>query len=166
MPKVDFEGLPDSARVWVYGADRKIDEESEKELIGSVDEFLSGWRAHGAPLYSARDWSDGRFLTIAVDQEQEGASGCSIDGLFRTLKSMEPTLGAQLVPSGLVYFRGKDGNVQASSRDEFSAMSSRGDVDSDTEVFDLSVTTLGEWRGRFRSKAANSWHSALMSERV
>lgn len=163
MPIVEFATLPDSARVWVYGADRGLGTDGEEKLLSAVDSFLSQWTAHGAPLQSARDFRDGRFLTIAVDQGQENASGCSIDGLFRNLKSLETTLGAKLVPSGLVYFRGKDGNARAVTREEFTSLAGSGEIDGETEVFDLSVTTVGEWRGRFKSRAADSWHLALMS---
>ena len=166
MTKFDFAALPDSSRVWVYGADRELRLDAEGELLSAVDSFLDQWRAHGTALSAGREWSDGRFLTIAVDQEQTGASGCSIDGLFRTLKSLESSVGAQLVPSGLVYYRGRDGKIRSVSRDEFSAAAARGEIDGDTEVFDVSVTTLREWKGRFRSRAADSWHNALMSERV
>jgi len=164
MPKVDFSSLPDSARVWVYGADRELGEAGEKQLLSTVDSFLGEWKAHGTPLSSARDWCEGRFLTVAVDQEQAGASGCSIDGLFRNLKALEGSLGAQLVPSGLVYFRARDGHVRAVTRDEFSEAAERGEIDDDTEVFDPSVTSLGEWRGRFKSRAEDSWHKSLMPE--
>ncbi|MEO8577838.1 MAG: hypothetical protein ABI556_14100 [Gemmatimonadales bacterium] len=164
MPKVDFNALPDTARVWVYGAERELGESGEKQLLSAVDSFLDQWKAHGTPLSSSRDWCEGRFLTVAVDQEQAGASGCSIDGLFRNLKSLEGELGAQLVPSGLVYYRARDGNVRAVSRDEFSETAARGEIDDDTEVFDLSVTSLAEWKGRFKSKAGESWHKSLMSD--
>src|SRR5437868_14075777 len=85
----DFEELPDNARVWVYGADRRVDGNAGKTLLNEVDNYLTNWKAHGMPLTAARDWRENRFLTIAVDQNQAGASGCSIDGLFRTLKSLE-----------------------------------------------------------------------------
>jgi hypothetical protein len=166
MPIVEFAGLPDSARTWVYGADHELKSGAETQMLEEVDRFLAGWRAHGAPLYSARQWDEGRFLTIAVDSTQENASGCSIDVLYRTLKSLEPTLGAHIVTSGLVYYRGRDGEIHSVTRDGFSDLSSRGEIDGDTEVFDLSVTTLGEWRARFKSRAVDSWHAALMSEHV
>ena len=166
MPTTSFDSLPDSSRVWVYGAERPVDAAGANKLLAETDAFLTQWKAHGVALTSARDWSDDRFLTIAVDQEQEGASGCSIDGLFRSLKSLENDIGVKLVTSGLVYFRGRDGNIRAVTRDEFSALASHGEVDADTQVFDLSVTTLREWRGRFNSRAGDSWHMSLMSERV
>ena len=163
MPITTFDTLPDSARVWVYGSEPALGDKSAETMLSEVDSFLAGWKAHGVPLHSARDWADDRFLTIAVDQEQEGASGCSIDGLFRTLKSLEQKVGAQIITSGLVYYRGRDGNINAVSRDEFTRLSERGEIDKDTEVFDLSVTTLGEWKSRFKSRASDSWHASLMS---
>ena len=166
MPTTNFSSLPDSSRVWVYGSDRPLDPGAEKKLLTATDEFLDQWKAHGVPLISARDWSDQRFLTIAVDQEREGASGCSIDVLFRTLKGLENEIGARLVTSGLVYFRDREGKIQSVTRDEFTDLSSKGEVNGDTEVFDLSVTSLGEWRARFRSRATNSWHASLLAEHV
>ena len=164
MPIVEFSELPDSARVWVYGADKPLNEDGERKLLSAVDEFLSRWAAHGVPLHSARQWDDDRFLTIAVDSEREGASGCSIDGLYRTLKALAPTVGAEIVTSGLVYYRGNDGKIEAVSRDEFCSRATKGEITGDTEVFDLSVTSLNEWRSRFRSRAADSWHASLMPE--
>ena len=164
MPITDFASLPDSARVWVYGADKPLSSEATSLLLEETDRFLEGWKAHGFPLHCARDWSDERFLTIAVDQKREGASGCSIDVLFRTLKGLQTQLGAQLVTSGLVYFRGRDGQIRAVTRNEFTDLAATGEIDGQSDVFDLSVTTLGEWRGRFRSKVEDSWHAALMPE--
>ena len=164
MPIIDFDQLPDEARIWVYGSDRDLDDASVDTMLDAVDEFLAQWAAHGHPLHTARRWDDGRFLTIGVDSTKEGASGCSIDVLYRALKALEPTLGARIVTSGLVYYRGRDGKINAVSRDEFAALASKGEITGDTEVFDLSVTSLGEWRSRFRSTVTNSWHAGLMPE--
>jgi hypothetical protein len=164
MPIVNFDDLPDSARIWVYGADRDLNDDEEQKLLGAVDEFLSRWAAHGVPLYNARRWDEARFLTIGVDSTKEGASGCSIDGLYRALKALEPSLGAHIVTSGLVYYRGRDGNVHSVTRDEFSDLAARGEIDGNSEVYDLSVTSLNEWRSRFKSRAKDSWHASLMPE--
>jgi hypothetical protein len=161
-----FEELPDTARVWVYGVDREIDGNSQATLLSEVEAYLRDWTAHGIPLSAARDWRENRFLTIAVDQEQAGASGCSIDGLFRTLKGLEQRIGAGIVTSGLIFFRGRDGVIRSVSRDEFAELGVAGEVDGDTEVFDLSVITLGEWRARFTSRAADSWHASLLPARA
>lgn len=166
MLTTSFEDFPDSARVWVYGVDKPLDAQGEKTLLNEVDNYLTTWTAHGVPLSASRDWREGRFLTIAVDQDRAGASGCSIDGLFRTLTSLEKEIGAAVVTSGLVFFRDSDGGIRAVTRDEFSDLGAAGTVDGDTEVFDPSVTTLGEWRSRFGSRAADSWHHSLIPARA
>jgi hypothetical protein len=162
MPLVQIEDLPDSARTWVFGADRNLDEGATDLLLREVDRFLSQWHAHGSPLTVGRDWKYGRFLTVAVDQSTAGASGCSIDGLFRSLKALEPRLGASLVTSGVVFFRDRKGAIECVDRERFTALSAEGKITPETRVFDPTVTTLGEWRARFELDAAHSWHSGLL----
>lgn len=165
MPLVQIEDLPDSARTWVFGADRNLSDGAADLLLREVDRFLSQWHAHGSPLTAARDWKYGRFLTVAVDQSTAGASGCSIDGLFRSLKAMEPRLGASLVTSGLVFYRGKGDSIETVDRERFTALSAEGKVNRKTKVFDPTVTTLGEWRARFELDAAQSWHAGLLDDK-
>ena len=162
MPLVQIDVLPDDARTWVFGADRDLDESAADLLLPEVDRFLSQWHAHGAPLTVARDWKYGRFLTVAVDQSTAGASGCSIDGLFRSLKALESRLGASLVTSGLIFYRDRRGGIQAVDREQFADLSAEGKIARETRVFDPTVTTLGEWRARFELNAEDSWHAKLL----
>jgi hypothetical protein len=157
MPVVPFETLPPSARVWVFASDRVVSGEQAELLLGTVDAYLATWRAHNQPLTVARLWRDDRFLAIGVDQTDAYASGCSIDGLFRTLQSMQSAIGASLIGGGRVHYRDSTGVVRTVSREEFSAVGEPG-----TRVFDPTVGTVGEWRGRFETDAANSWHAALL----
>ena len=162
MPRIDFSRLPDDARTWVFAADRPLDGPAADRLLVAVDAFLAGWAAHGQPLTCARDWREGRFLAIGVDQSDAHASGCSIDGLFRVLKALEPQLGATLLGGGRVLYRDAGGTVRAVSRDEFSTLATRGDVSADTRVFDTTVGTAEAWRERFEAPAGSSWHAALL----
>jgi hypothetical protein len=165
MPLVEIQDLPDSSRVWVFGADRDLDAGATELLLDQVDRFLSQWHAHGAPLTAARSWQHRRFLTIAVDQSTAGASGCSIDGLYRSLKALEPRLGASLVTSGLVFYEDANGDVQSVDRERFTALSAEEKVSPATKVFDPTVTTLGEWRARFELHARDSWHGRLLARK-
>lgn len=160
MPTVPFDSLPDDARVWVFGSSKPLSEKESAMLLERVDAFLAQWKAHGDPLTAARMFSRSRFLTIAVDQNSANASGCSIDGLFRSLKELETEIGASLVDRSLVYYS-DDAGTHSVHRDEFAALAASGAVTGATCVFDPTVTHLGEWRARFESKAANSWHAGL-----
>ena len=162
MPRVSFDSLPDDARVWVFGAADEISGDAGDRLLGAVDDFLSQWNAHGSPLVCGREWRDGRFLAIAVDQSTAGASGCSIDGLFRTLARLEPELGTTMLGGGRVYYRDANGRVNVSTRTAFNALAHDGRVGPDTPVFDTSITTAGAWRERFERPVRESWQAELI----
>ncbi|GAC1697122.1 MAG: hypothetical protein NVS9B3_14920 [Gemmatimonadaceae bacterium] len=162
MPRLPFDALPDRARVWVFATDRPIVDARAERLLAEVDAFLAGWAAHGAPLVSGCQWKEDRFLTIAVDEEASGASGCSIDTLFRALKRLEPILGASLTDRALVFYRDRDGRLHSTTRDEFSTLASTGEIDGTTPVVDPTVATLGVWRSRFEAPAATTWHAELL----
>ena len=163
MPAVPFATLPDDARVWVFAAAEPVTGDAEAALLADVDRFLHGWAAHGTALVCGRDWRDGRFLAIGVDQAREGASGCSIDGLFRSLRALEPRLGTSLLTAGRVYWREADGQVRGSDRDTFRSLAAPGGrVGEATPVFDTTVTTAAAWRARFEQPLARSWHAQLV----
>lgn len=162
MPIVDFSTLPADSRVWLFGAAAPIDDVDEQRVLATVDAFLATWKAHGQALYTGRDWRDGRFLAIAVDTSREGASGCSIDGLFRALKEIEGGIGTTLLDNALVYYRDGAGFVHAVSRGDFSQLAKNGDVGAETMVMDLSITDVASYRAKFERRAADSWHAALL----
>lgn len=165
MAVVEFDDLPDHSRVWVFASDRTLDADQTKTLMSTVDPFLEQWKAHGAELTVGRDWRAGRFLTIAVDQTTAGASGCSIDGLFRALKSLESKLGASMVTSGLIFYKDSAGAVQSVDREKFTELGVGGEIGPGTRVFDTTVTSLAEWRARFELALKDSWHAKLAKQR-
>lgn len=162
MPVVPFENLPDASRVWVFGSDRPLSEEGTTTLLKGVDEHLTEWKAHGEPLTVGSQLRDNRFLVVAVDQSTAGASGCSIDGLFRVLKGLETKVGASLVGGGRVFYRDSTAAVQSTSRDQIPALVSSGAITKDTVVFNTSLTDLGAFRSGFEKRAKESWIAPMM----
>lgn len=163
MPRINFADLPDHARVWVFTADRALDAAAAETLLRAVDTHLEQWAAHGTPLVCARDWRERRFLAVGVDEAATGASGCSIDGLFRVIGGVQPALRADLLASGRIAWRSQDGQVMVTGRDDFEALAIQGAVEPDTPVFNTLAETVGEWRHAFEQPAAASWVRGLLA---
>ena len=158
MPRVDLQQLPDDARLWVFGAERPLGEDEERDLLTEVDAFLGGWQAHGAPLTCARDWRYGQFLLVGVDERSVPPSGCSIDSMVRVLKVVEERLGARLVDNTPIWYREGE-EVKRVARSDFRALARSGAVGPLTTVFDNTLTRLGQLRvGEWERPAAESWH--------
>src|SRR3954471_7340073 len=157
MALVPFSDLPPSARIWIFGSDKPLSGAVADTMLAEVDSYLDQWKAHGFPLRAAREWRDERFLIIGIDPTVEQASGCSIDGLFRSLQQMQKTIGAQIVGGGRVFYRDTSGKTHATTREEFSTLTKQGAIGPRTPVFDTSVTRLDDWKEKFERPLAESW---------
>jgi len=158
MPRTTFDALPDSARLWIFSAERSLTPAQRDTLLGEVDAFLDQWTAHGTPLTCARDLCHDRFLLVAADEAAAGVSGCSVDALTRRLREQERALGMALLDNGPVHYRGPQG-VARVPRATFAELAESRAVTPDTVVFDNSVTTVGAVRaGRWERAAKHTWH--------
>jgi len=149
MPVVSFDSLPDSARVWIFGSDQRLSEDGATALMREVGEMLADWKAHGEPLTVGSRLIDDRFLVVAVDQSTAGASGCSIDGLFRVLQRVQGTLGVNLVGGGRLFYRDGQGQVRCAQQSQLDDLRASGEITKDTVVFDTTITDLGTFRSKF-----------------
>ena len=152
MPVVSFDSLPDSARVWIFGSDKQLSDDAATTLMREVGDHLANWKAHGEPLTVGSQLLDDRFLVVAVDQSTTGASGCSIDGLFRVLQGVQAKLGVNLVGGGRLFYRDRHGQVQCAPRADLDDLRESGAIRPDTVVFDTTITDLGTFRKKFEGK--------------
>lgn len=87
-----FPNLPAHSRVWLYLADRKLDATEAHFVTEQMQHFLSNWTAHNKKLTCDGSLLLNQYLILAVNEEIESASGCSIDSSVRFVKN----LGAEL----------------------------------------------------------------------
>jgi hypothetical protein len=163
MPLISFEQLPDDARVWIFGSSDLLDSTTTQQLLRDVDAWLAEWQAHGHSLTSAREWRDDRFLVVGVDQSVAGASGCSIDALYRIMQGVERVSGTSLLAGGRVFYRLPSGTIECVDRVTFASRARSSEIDSATHVFDTTLTTAGNYRTAFERPMAGSWHEQLVS---
>ena len=128
-------------------------------MLAGVDAFLEGWAAHGTPLTAGREWREGRFLLVAVDESSAPPSGCSIDSLARVLKDLGKAWRMSFLDHSPVWFRSGGGELRSASRVEFRALAEAGDVHVDTAVFDNTIVRMDQLRnGEWEKPAGASWH--------
>ena len=154
--RVNIDQLSNDAHLWIFVISPSLDDAQSATVLREVDTFLDNWAAHGVPIQGARDLREGSFLIIAADERSE-KSGCSIDRMFGTLKSLERELHVQILDSTRVFLR-DHGSVRAIGRGEF-----RNAANLDTAVFDVTAEKLGEVRtGAWERRAGDSWHARLL----
>ena len=88
-----FPELPDSSRIWLHLANRKLVASEEQFLKEQLTVFLDSWSAHGKRLQCNATILFSQYLIFSVDENIESASGCSIDSSVHFAKRMGSELG-------------------------------------------------------------------------
>jgi hypothetical protein len=151
---------------WIFGSSRPL-AGGDRDVLRGLSDFMERWQAHGAPVAGVYGLVHDRFLVVAQAPGGAVATGCSIDSMKSEIRSLEERLGARLQDGGRVFYRGPDGAVESATRTEFKALAADGRISPDTEVFDISLTRLGDLRpGTFSKAVRDSWHLQLYENAV
>jgi len=166
MPKLPFDSLPDSSRLWIFPADRPLSGAEQEVFMHSAEEGLDDWSAHGSPVTWGCRIERGQVLVIGVDETRTALTGCSIDGAIRQIRDLESRFKTSLLDHGRVFFR--DGErMRAVSRPEFKKLVAQGAIQEDTLVYNNVIATVGELRhGGWEIPYRSSWHSEAFSAKA
>lgn len=158
---VDFNELPDNARIWIYQADRSFTEEELQELEQSLTEFLKEWTAHGSHLHAGFEIRYKRFIVIGLDQTNVSASGCSIDASVHYIQSLEKKYQVELLDRMNVSFKQGEFIAYKPLKD-FKKLAKAKSVSANTIVFNNLVATKQEYLENWEVPASESWHSRFV----
>lgn len=157
-----LQSLPEGARIWIYAADRTLDEAQRNRLLELLASFCADWKSHGRTVESAPAVVEGRFAVIAGVIPGGDISGCGIDASVHALQRAADELDVAWLPALTVHYRADDGSVSSVSRQEFRSLVRSGSITAETPVFDMSIETLGELRGgQFERPAKATWHGRV-----
>ena len=94
---IDFNTIADHARIWVYAAENKLIKDQETYILKSISDHLQVWNSHGNHLKAAVTILKNHFIVIALDENENVASGCSIDTLQNKIQEIEKELSISLL---------------------------------------------------------------------
>lgn len=89
---IPFEQLPGTSRIWIFQSDIELDNKTMGIVLKKAAAFLATWTAHNNELHAGVTVLHNYFLILAVDENRNDASGCSIDKAFRFIRELEKDL--------------------------------------------------------------------------
>ncbi|AWG26422.1 ABC transporter ATPase [Flavobacterium kingsejongi] len=155
---VPFDTLPDESKIWIYQSNRKLSDDEMNEIEADLKAFLENWAAHGKPLEASYQLRYNRFIIIAVNQETQPATGCSIDASVQFIQDLEKRYEIDLLDKMNVTFKLGE-HIAHKPLIEFKKMAKEKAVSANTIVFNNLVNTVGEWHEYWEVPAEDSWHS-------
>lgn len=158
---VNFESLAPSSRIWVYQADREF-LESELEIVTTkIEAFVAAWKRHGEGLKASYQIKYNQFIMLAVDEEYNGVSGCSIDSSVNLMKQFERAFDLDLTNKLNVSFKNNN-NINVVSLADFQKFVKLGKINEETIVFNNMITTKEDLSNKWEVEAKESWHQKYL----
>ena len=158
---VSYKELPSDAKVWIYQSNRPFTNEELKELEPQIQTFADEWVSHNVKLKSFGAVYLHQFIVLMVDENQAGASGCSIDRSVYFLKLVERNFGVELFDRLTFAFRQGD-EVRTVPSSEFARLYQSGAINDETLVFDNLVNSKEAFDKAWIKPLGESWHKRLV----
>lgn len=155
---VPFETLPGESRIWIYQSNRKFADDEVAVIEATLKDFIDNWAAHGTPLEASYLVQYNRFIIIAVNQEVQNVTGCSVDASVHLIQELERKFGVELLDKMNVTFRMGE-HIAHKTLMEFRKMVKDKSVSANTIVFNNLVNNIDEWQDYWEVRAGESWHS-------
>ncbi|MFK7951634.1 MAG: hypothetical protein AB8B73_02215 [Ekhidna sp.] len=155
---IQFDQMPDTSRVWIYQAERKLSSQEIDFVKNSTSDFLSNWSAHGYGLKAAFKIEYDQFLVITVDESFSQASGCSIDASVNLIKALEQQTGISFITNGLVGFL-IENEVKLLPFNEIKKEISANHISESTPMFNNTIQHLSDFKSKWLVESGQGWVS-------
>jgi hypothetical protein len=155
---VPFENLPEESKIWIYQSNRKFSDAEFDAIETDLKSFLENWSAHGTSLECSYELKYNRFIIIAVNQEVQSATGCSIDASVAFIQGLEKKYEVDLLDKMNVTFKLGE-HIAHKPLLDFKKMVKDKAVTENTIVFNNLVNNLQEYTESWEVAAIDSWHS-------
>lgn len=155
---VPFENLPEDSKIWIYQSNRKFSDVEITEIESDLKIFIENWSAHGTTLEASYIIKYNRFIILAVNQEVQQATGCSIDASVAFIQNLEQKYQVILLDKMNVTFKNGD-HIAHKSLIDFKRMAKEKAVTVNTIVFNNLVNSIEEFNDNWEVPAGESWHS-------
>ena len=155
---VPFEDLPEDSKIWIYPSNRKFSDAEITEIENDLKVFTENWSAHGTGLQASYLLRYNRFIILAVNQEVQQATGCSIDSSVAFIQNLEQKFQVDLLDKMDVTFKNGE-HIAHKSLIDFKRMAKEKAVTANTIVFNNLVNSIEEFNENWEVPASESWHS-------
>ncbi len=163
--KVEFNQLPDNARVWIYAASQPLNQAQQQHITTAANNFTENWTAHQMPLRASFKIINDIFLVFGVDIAHHEVSGCGIDKSVQLVQNWEKELGIDLFNRlQLEYIF--ENQLHTSTKTKIAELLANGTLTRETPFYNKTVLTVGELNSSFIIPLKNSWVYAQIAKQL
>lgn len=159
---IPFDQISADARLWVYTSSRALSRAEAEQVENTLKEFISHWETHGKPLRASAQVVESQFVLLAVEEDFQQPSGCSIDASVKVLADLEQELNINLLEQGKVAFRHED-RIKVCRFPELKSVITAQELQAGSSVFNTLARQKADWESQKEQPAGQTWLSRYFS---
>lgn len=153
---ISFDKIDAKSRVWVYQSPRKFVGEELLYLNSVLASFCNTWTSHNHELQASYTITFNQFIVLAVNENVNDASGCSIDKSVHLINEISSKLNVDLLDKSNLYI--VDGSSVTSIKlPQIKSKINAGELSQTTQIINTLVSTKSEFDSNFVTEANLTW---------
>ena len=158
---VDFESLPENAKVWVYPSSRKFYPNEISEVETKLKEFVETWKSDDTNFKASYRFLYNRFLILIADDKNSPLTNTVIDASVSFILELQKKYDIELLDKMNVCF--KQGKyVQYKELKDFKKLLKNRAITAKTIIFDNLITTKQELENFWEIPIEESWYKRFL----
>ncbi len=137
--------LPDSAKVWIYQANRSFTPEEVWDISDILENFVDKWQSHQRDVAGYGSLYYRRFLVLMADESKCDVSGCSIDSSVKLIRELEQAYDINFFDRMKVCYKITNELVGSFPLQQLSELMEKGKLTEQTIIFNNLVSTKKEF---------------------
>lgn len=164
LPTILPKYFDPQSRVWVYQANRTFTMGEIFEVEPLLENFVDGWKSHGAKVKGYATVLYGQFVVIMADETATTVGGCSTDSSVHVIKAIEELTGVQMFNRTLLAFYMKD-KVQTIPQAQVNYAIENGLLTMETLYFNNLVNTKSSLETEWLQPISKSWLAKTINDK-
>lgn len=156
--------MKNNLKLWVFQSKRTLTSPEIQDISEKINAFVQSWDAHNHALKANFSIEENRFIVITVDENQTVASGCSIDKLNGLMRQIDSQYQLDLMNRLWVSYQPKEGKINTLLLSDFKKNIKEEKIPEDSWVYNLSVSTVTEYKEKFKLPLKDSWAASFLSK--
>lgn len=144
------------SKLWIYQSNRSFTMGELFKIEELLENFIEGWKSHGAPVKGFATALYGQFIILMADESYITVGGCSTDSSVHIIKDIEKMTGVQMFNRELLAFWVK-GKVQTIPMAQVAYALENNLLQKETLYFNNLVANKFEMEKKWMQPISESW---------
>jgi hypothetical protein len=158
---VDFEEIPEDAKVWVYPSSRKFYPNEIIVIEEKIKKFIESWKSDDTSFKASYKFLHNRFIILTADDIATELSNADMDAAVSFILNLQETYEVALLDRMNVCFKQGE-HVQYKDLKDFKKLLKNKALTGKSVIFDNLVNTKQDFDSFWEITIEESWYNRFL----